>query len=77
MLSLSGHFLHASPAQGECLQLAWRRYGLATAALGQIESPERQRRLSRYWLLLLLSAVIATAGVGLLICIRGGASRPG
>jgi len=27
------------------------------------EGPERQRRLSRYWLLLLLSAVIATAGV--------------
>jgi uncharacterized hydrophobic protein (TIGR00271 family) len=27
------------------------------------EGPERKRRLSRYWLLLLLSAVIATAGV--------------
>jgi len=27
------------------------------------EGPERSRRLSRYWLLLLLSAVIATAGV--------------
>jgi uncharacterized hydrophobic protein (TIGR00271 family) len=27
------------------------------------EGPERNRRLSRYWLLLLLSAVIATAGV--------------
>ena len=27
------------------------------------EGPERERRLSRYWLLLLLSAVIATAGV--------------
>lgn len=27
------------------------------------EGPERRRRLSRYWLLLLLSAVIATAGV--------------
>jgi uncharacterized hydrophobic protein (TIGR00271 family) len=27
------------------------------------EGPERQHRLSRYWLLLLLSAVIATAGV--------------
>jgi len=27
------------------------------------EAPERRRRLSRYWLLLLLSAVIATAGV--------------
>jgi hypothetical protein len=26
------------------------------------EGPERNRRLSRYWLLLLLSAVIATAG---------------
>jgi len=32
---------------------------------GQVffEGPERKRRLSRYWLLLLLSAVIATAGV--------------
>jgi uncharacterized membrane protein len=32
---------------------------------GQVffEGPERGRRLSRYWLLLLLSAVIATAGV--------------
>jgi uncharacterized membrane protein len=32
---------------------------------GQVffEGPERRRRLSRYWLLLLLSAVIATAGV--------------
>ena len=27
------------------------------------EGPERKRRLSRYWLLLGLSAVIATAGV--------------
>jgi hypothetical protein len=27
------------------------------------EGPDRGRRLSRYWLLLLLSAVIATAGV--------------
>jgi hypothetical protein len=27
------------------------------------EGPERKRRLSRFWLLLLLSAVIATAGV--------------
>jgi uncharacterized hydrophobic protein (TIGR00271 family) len=27
------------------------------------EGPERKRRLSRYWILLLLSAVIATAGV--------------
>ena len=27
------------------------------------EGPERRRRLSRYWLLLLLSAVIAVAGV--------------
>jgi uncharacterized hydrophobic protein (TIGR00271 family) len=27
------------------------------------EGPDRSRRLSRYWLLLLLSAVIATAGV--------------
>src|SRR5215469_4789014 len=27
------------------------------------EGPERKRRLSRYWLLLLLSAVIASAGV--------------
>ena len=27
------------------------------------EGPERNRRLSRYWLLLLLSGVIATAGV--------------
>jgi hypothetical protein len=32
---------------------------------GQVffEGPERRRRLSRYWLLLLLSGVIATAGV--------------
>ena len=28
-----------------------------------IEGPERSRRLSRYWLLLPLSAVIASAGV--------------
>ena len=27
------------------------------------EGPERQRRLSRFWLLLLLSGVIASAGV--------------
>jgi hypothetical protein len=27
------------------------------------EGPQRNRRLSRFWLLLLLSAVIATAGV--------------
>ncbi len=27
------------------------------------EGPERSRRLSRFWLLLLLSAVIASAGV--------------
>jgi len=27
------------------------------------EGPERKRRLSRYWLLLLLSTVIASAGV--------------
>ena len=27
------------------------------------EGPERRRRLSRFWILLLLSAVIATAGV--------------